>query len=213
MVKFCKKKPVCIIISCESLFLREISDVCSKCSIPLLKTELNSSFFYSSLVSYLNDNIGPFIGIHAVLVEVFDKGVLILGESKAGKSSLAFELVRRGHFFISDDLVKIRIDVKRNLIGFAPENIKSYMELKGVGIISIKEIFGKRAIKQESKIDFAIEFSENRGKERTTKEECLSILDVNIRKYSLLKSDKINLANLVEVLTLEGEIKKEIEIK
>ena len=107
--------------------------------------------------SYIEFYLGNYKLIHGVLMEVYGTGVLIIGRSGVGKSECALELIKRGHRFISDDAVKIKRLDNDNIVGFAPDNIRNFLELRGVGIINVKVIFGLCAVKQLQKVDLIIE--------------------------------------------------------
>lgn len=123
-----------------------------KHKIPLLKTEEETSPFLAALIEFLNTELAPRITRHGVLVEVYGEGVLITGESGAGKSETAIELIKRGHRLIADDAVEIRKINERTLRGNSPSNIRHFVELRGIGIIDARRIFGMGAVKPSEKL-------------------------------------------------------------
>ena len=110
--------------------------------MPLLRTEESTSVFTSKLVNFLNLQLAPRITRHGVLIEIYGEGVLILGESGVGKSETAIELVKRGHRLIADDAVEIKKASNITLVGSSPDNIRHFLELRGIGIINARQLFG-----------------------------------------------------------------------
>lgn len=136
-----------------------------KHEIPLLKTEEETSPFLAALIEFLNTELAPRITRHGVLVEVYGEGVLITGESGAGKSETAIELIKRGHRLIADDAVEIRKINERTLRGNSPSNIRHFVELRGIGIIDARRIFGMGAVKPSEKLIwlFSLRLGFNKG--------------------------------------------------
>ena len=110
--------------------------------VPLLRTTESTSNIVASLVAYLNVELAPRITRHGVLVEVYGEGILLVGDSGVGKSETAIELIKRGHRLIADDAVEIRRVSSKSLVGQSPENIRHFIELRGIGIINARRIFG-----------------------------------------------------------------------
>lgn len=135
-------------------------DIILKCaeeySIPILKTSYPTSEFTAMLVSSLHVSLAPRVTRHGVFVEVYGEGLLILGDSGIGKSETAIELVKRGHRLIADDAVEIKKVSAKTLIGTAPEIIRHYVELRGIGIVDVRRLFGMGAVKETEKIDLII---------------------------------------------------------
>lgn len=124
----------------------------------LLQTDEDTSTFMADLISSLRNYLAPRITIHGVLVEVYGEGLLITGDSGIGKSETALELIKRGHRLIADDAVEIRRVSRHELIGTAPEIIRYYMELRGIGVIDARHIYGVGAVKPECSIDLVANF-------------------------------------------------------
>ena len=127
-----------------------------KYDVPLLRTAERTSEFMAALIAYLNVMLAPRITRHGVLVEVYGEGVLILGDSGVGKSETAIELVKRGHRLIADDAVEIKRVSAKSLVGSAPEIIRHYVELRGIGIVDVRRLFGMGAVKDTEKIDLVV---------------------------------------------------------
>ncbi len=128
-----------------------------KYKVPLLSTDRSTSEFVAAIIAFLNLNLAPRITRHGVLVEVYGEGVLIIGDSGIGKSETAVELIKRGHRLVADDAVEIKRVSDKTLVGSAPESIRHYMELRGIGIIDVRRLFGMGSVKNTEKIDMIIE--------------------------------------------------------
>ena len=128
--------------------------------VPLLVTDENTSAFVAALIAYLNVQLAPQITRHGVLVEVYGEGILILGDSGVGKSETAIELIKRGHRFIADDAVELKKVSAKTIVGSAPDLIKYYIELRGIGIVDVRRIFGMGSVKETEKVDMIIKLEQ-----------------------------------------------------
>ena len=128
--------------------------------IPILRTEMTTSAFMAEVIRWLNVEMAPRITIHGVLVDVYGEGVLIMGESGIGKSEAALELIKRGHRLVSDDVVVIKKVSDDTLIGTAPDITRHFIELRGIGIIDVKTLFGVESVKNTQSINLAIMLEE-----------------------------------------------------
>lgn len=146
----------CLIITRNLYVPDDVINFAQKYNIPLLRTDKQTSAFVSNMVYYMNKKLGPQITRHGVLVEVYGEGILLLGESGVGKSETAIELVKRGHQLIADDAVIIKKTTSTTLMGTAPEVIRYFIELRGIGIINVKHIFGIGAVKEHANIDMVV---------------------------------------------------------
>ena len=135
----------------------EFMESAKKYEVNVLRTQLSTSSFMSALIAFLNVELAPRITRHGVLVEVYGEGVLILGESGVGKSETAVELMKRGHRLVADDAVEIKRVSSKALVGSAPEVIRHFIEMRGIGIVDVKKIFGIGAVKDTEKIDLVIQ--------------------------------------------------------
>ena len=129
----------------------------NKYKVPLLRTVQATCEFMCSLIAELNVELAPRETRHGVLVEVYGEGILLVGESGVGKSETAIELIKRGHRIVADDAVEIRRVSSKSLVGRAPENIRHFIELRGVGIINVARVFGSGAVKMSEKVDLVVE--------------------------------------------------------
>lgn len=135
-------------------------EVAKKNNVPVLFTDKSTSAFMAEIIRWLNVKLAPCISVHGVLVDVYGEGVLITGESGIGKSEAALELVKRGHRLVSDDVVEIRKVSDETLIGSAPDITRHFIELRGIGIIDIKELFGVSSVMDTTNINLVIRLEE-----------------------------------------------------
>lgn len=135
-------------------------EIAKKHGVPLLNTSKATSAFMAEVIRWLNVKLAPCITVHGVLVDVYGEGVLITGESGIGKSEAALELIKRGHRLVTDDVVEIRKVSEDTLIGKAPEITKHFIEIRGIGIVDVKTLFGVSSVKEDQEIDLVIRLSE-----------------------------------------------------
>ncbi len=183
-----------------------------KHSVPVLRTVETTSRFMSMLISFLNVELGERITKHGVLVEVYGEGILILGESGVGKSETAMELIKRGHRLIADDAVEIKKVSAISLVGTAPEIIRHFIELRGIGIIDVRNIFGMGAVKETEKIDLVVsleQWDEHKKYDRLGLEsEYLNILGIDIPSLTIPVRPGRNLAIIIEVAAMNNRQKR-----
>lgn len=168
----------------------------------LLRTKLQTTKIIFKMINYCEEILAPVIAIHGVLVEVFGVGVLITGSSGVGKSETALELVKRGHRLISDDVVQIKRIGDRRLVGTAPELLKHFMEIRGVGIIDVRNLYGIGAVKESVELDMAIKLEKwENGKyydRLGLDNQIMDILGVNIPEVTIPVTTGRNLAIIIE---------------
>ena len=166
----------------------------------------------SSLIAMLNVELGERITRHGVLVEVYGEGILILGESGVGKSETAIELVKRGHRLVADDAVEIKKVSEITLVGSAPDIIKHFIELRGIGIVDVKNIFGMGAVKETEKIDMVIcleQWQQHKKYDRLgLADETTEILGINLPSLTIPVRPGRNLAIIIEVAAMNNRQKK-----
>ena len=149
------------IVFCRELVPDDIfKEMAIERNIPLLMTKKSTSDFMAEIIRWLNVKLAPCIVVHGVLVDVYGEGVLITGESGIGKSEAALELIKRGHRLVSDDAVEIRKVSDDTLIGSAPDVTKHFIELRGIGIVDVKTLFGVSSVKDTQSIDLVIRLEE-----------------------------------------------------
>ena len=180
--------------------------------IPLLSSQDSTSSLVAGLVSYLNVELAPRVTRHGVLVEVYGEGILLVGDSGVGKSETAIELIKRGHRLIADDAVEIRRVSNKSLVGQAPENIRHFIELRGVGIINARRIFGMGAIKMSEKIDMCINmeiWDATKLYDRMgIDSEYTEILGIRVPVMTIPVKPGRNLAVIIEVAAMNNRQKK-----
>ena len=131
-------------------------EMAEKANIPVFQTEKKTSEFTAEIIRWLNVELAPCISIHGVLVDVYGVGVLIMGDSGIGKSEAALELIKRGHRLVTDDVVEIRKVSDDTLVGTAPDITRHFIELRGIGIIDVKTLFGVQSVRETQNIDLVI---------------------------------------------------------
>ncbi|MBP5594914.1 MAG: HPr(Ser) kinase/phosphatase [Pseudobutyrivibrio sp.] len=183
-----------------------------KANVPVLGTERATSEFMSALIFSLNKDFAPYTTIHGVLVDVYGEGLLITGESGIGKSEAALELIRRGHRLVSDDVVEIRRPNNERLYGRAPSITQYLIELRGIGIIDVKSLYGVEAVKDEQRIDLVIKL-EDWTKEKEydrlgMTDEYMNILGIDVTCHSLPIRPGRNLAIICETAAVNHRQKK-----
>ena len=138
----------------------DVLELCNHYGVPCMVSEKTTSDLMAEVIRWLNVKLAPMISIHGVLVDVFGEGVLIMGESGIGKSEAALELIKRGHRLVSDDVVEIRRVSGETIIGSAPDITRHFIELRGIGIIDVKTLFGVESVKDTQAIDMVIKLEE-----------------------------------------------------
>lgn len=206
------RKPPAIII-CRSLKPDpEMMEAAKRHGVALLGTADTTSSLVAALVSYMNVELAPRVTRHGVLVEVYGEGILLVGDSGVGKSETAIELIKRGHRLIADDAVEIRRVSKKSLVGTAPENIRHFIELRGIGIINARRIFGMGAVKLTEKIDMVINleiWDKTKVYDRMGMEnEYTEILGLRVPVLTIPVKPGRNLAVIIEVAAMNNRQKK-----
>ena len=200
-----------MVISRELPVYSECLAMAEKYGRTLLRTPLNSVQFTSMSIEYLNHELAPVITRHGVLMDVYGEGVLIFGDSGIGKSETAIELIKRGHRLVADDAVEIR-RIADQLIGEAPELIQNYLEVRGIGIIDVRQLFGMRAVKVESQLDLVVHFEpwdQTKFYDRLGIENHYTeLLDVKVPIVTIPVRPGRNLASIVEVATMNNRHRK-----
>ncbi len=180
--------------------------------VSLLRTADGTSAFMAGLIAELNVELAPRVTRHGVLVEVYGEGILLLGESGVGKSETAIELVKRGHRLIADDAVEIRRVSAKTLVGSSPENIRHFMELRGVGIINARRLFGIGAVKMTEKINMIVQLEQwdaTKVYDRMgMNEEYTDVLGVQVSSLTIPVKPGRNLAIIIEVAAMNNRQKR-----
>ena len=210
--RFCATHPAGIIVTSSLPLPEGLMEAAEKYRVPVLTTEDTTSEFMASTIAYLNLQLAPRITRHGVLVEVYGEGILLLGESGVGKSETAIELVKRGHRLIADDAVEIKRVSSKTLVGQAPEIIRHYVELRGIGIVDVRRLFGMGAVNNTERIDLVIRLEpwvtgkmyDRLGLENDTVE----ILGLDIPALTIPVHPGRNLAIIIEIAAMNHRQKK-----
>ena len=209
---FFRSKPVGVIVTSSITISDDTIALAEKYSVPLLRTSVRTSEFMAGLIAYLNVQMGPRITRHGVLVEVYGEGVLLLGDSGVGKSETAIELLKRGHRLIADDAVEIKRVSATTLVGKAPDIIKHYVELRGIGIVDVRRLFGMGAVKETEKIDIVINlepWQDGKMYDRLgLDEQTTEILGINVPSIVLPVCPGRNLSVVIEVAAMNNRQKR-----
>ena len=190
----------------------ECMEMAKKHNQVILGTRENTATIMSTMIAYLRTELSPTITRHGVLGEVYGEGVLLVGESGVGKSETAIELVKRGHRLIADDAVEIRRSPNGGLVGTAPELIRHYIELRGIGVVDVRRLFGMSAVKFDSAIDMKIQlemWQDGKVYDRLGADEHFtSLLDVSVPTLTIPVKPGRNLAVIIEVAAMNNRNKK-----
>ena len=191
---------------------KDFMEIAETYHVPVLRTTESTSNVVASLVAYLNVELAPRITRHGVLVEVYGEGILLVGDSGVGKSETAIELIKRGHRLIADDAVEIRRVSSKSLVGQSPENIRHFIELRGIGIINARRIFGMGAVKLQEKIDMCINleiWDATKVYDRMGMDsEYTEILGIKVPVMTIPVKPGRNLAIIIEVAAMNNRQKK-----
>ena len=162
-----------------------------KYGVPVFKTPKQTSGFTAEIIRWMNVRLAPCISIHGVLVDVYGIGVLIMGESGIGKSEAALELIKRGHRLVTDDVVEIRKVSEETLVGSAPDITKHFIELRGIGIVDVKSMFGVQSVRETQNIDLVItleEWSRDKVEMYFSSREFLEVVPKGINKGNAVRA-------------------------
>lgn len=205
-------KPPAVIITRNLPVFDEVLEFAAQYEVPVLRSQESTSSMMSTLISILSVELAQRITRHGVLVEVYGEGILILGESGVGKSETAIELVKRGHRLIADDAVELRRVSNRTVVGTAPENIRHFIELRGVGIINVARVFGSGAVKMSEKIDLVVQlepWNKEKNYSRTGLEtDTVEILGIALPSTVIPVMPGRNLAVILEAAAINNRQKK-----
>ena len=204
--KLCATGVPAIIITRNIEVFPELLEAAKKYDVTILRTNEFTASTMNALVASLKVSLAPRITMHGVLVEIYGEGVLILGDSGVGKSETAIELVKRGHRLIADDAVEIKRVSDKSLVGTAPEIIRHFIELRGIGIVDVRRLFGMGAIKDTERIDVVINLEpwvDGKMYDRLGMDnQYTEILGMNIPSLTVPVRPGRNLAVIIEVAAM-----------
>lgn len=210
--KLFEKNVTAVVITRNGTATPEMMKLAAEYETPILRTSYSTSYFTSTLNAYLNVELAPRITRHGVLVEIYGQGVLIMGDSGVGKSEAAVELIKRGHRLVADDAVEIKKVSSKSLVGFSPDIIRHFIEIRGIGIVDVKNIFGMGAVKDSEKIDLIIHLEAwEHGKQYDRLglvDEYTNILGLDIPSLTIPVRPGRNLAVIFEVAAMNNRQKK-----
>ena len=210
--KFVDAHPVAIIYTTSLPVDDVVVEHATARGVPVLRTEVKTSPIMASLISSLNNYLAPRITRHGGLVEVYGEGMLLLGDSGVGKSETAIELIKRGHRLIADDAVEIKRVSDKTLVGSAPDLIRHYVELRGIGIVDVRRLFGMGAVKETERIDLVIQLEnwvEGKMYDRLgMDEEKINILGIDVPCITVPVRPGRNLAIILEVAAMNHRQKR-----
>jgi len=202
----------CIIITRGQEAPPELLEASRELKVPLLRTANATSDFHSAIINYLNVQLAPRITRHGVLIEIYGEGVLLMGDSGVGKSEAAIELIKRGHRLVADDAVEIRRVSNTTLVGSSPENIRHFLELRGIGIINARRLFGMGAIKTTERIELVVKLEawdpEKIYDRMGMENEYTTILGIKVPCHTIPVKPGRNLAVILEVAAMNNRQKK-----
>ena len=205
-------QPPAIVLTRGMQPLSEMMQFAKQYGVPILMSTEMTSALMGQLITTLNTELAPRITRHGVLVEVYGEGILLLGESGVGKSETAIELVKRGHRLIADDAVEIRRVSAKSLVGSSPENIRHFMELRGVGIINARRLFGIGAVKMTEKINMIVQLEQWDAAKVYDRmgmnDEYTEVLGVQIPSLTIPVKPGRNLAIIIEVAAMNNRQKR-----
>ena len=211
-LRFFRANPPMVILAKGLEAPQEMIDAAREAGIPLLTTTENTSTFISSLILFLNTELAPRLTRHGVLMEVYGEGMFIIGDSGVGKSETAVELIKRGHRLVADDAVELRKITAKRISGTSPDNIRHFLELRGIGIINARRIFGMGAIKSSVDVDLIVNlelWDESKVYDRMGMEDHFTeILGVKIPSITIPVKPGRNTAVILEVAAMNHREKK-----
>ena len=207
-----RQRPVAVVITTNLTPFPRMQACAEQYGVPLLVTHEKTSSFLAALIAYLNVQLAPRITRHGVLVEVYGEGLLLLGDSGVGKSETAIELVKRGHRLIADDAVEIKRVSAKTLVGEAPAIIRHYVELRGIGIVDVRRLFGMGAVKNSERIDLVINLEpwvQGKMYDRLGLDsQSMDILGVHVPSITIPVKPGRNLAIILEIAAMNNRQKK-----
>ncbi len=212
MTAFLQQNPPALIYTDNNMPDEITMELAEYFEVPILRTEEITSDFMAALIAYLHVQLAPQITRHGVLVEVYGEGILITGDSGVGKSETAIELIKRGHRFIADDAVELRKVSAKAIVGRAPDIIKHIIELRGIGIVDVRRLFGMGAVKETEKIDMIINLEpwvQGKMYDRLGLDtEYTDIMGIKITSLTIPVKPGRNLAVILEIAAMNNRQKR-----
>ncbi|MBO8434086.1 MAG: HPr kinase/phosphorylase [Tyzzerella sp.] len=202
----------CLVISRNLEVFPDIIELAKEYEVPVFRTKDNTSEFMAECIRWLNVELAPRLTMHGVLVDIYGEGILITGDSGIGKSETALELIKRGHRLVADDAVEIKRVSHRTLVGTSPELIRYFIELRGIGILDVKQLYGAASVKQTQNIDLVVKlemWDEDKEYDRLgLTEEYIDILGNKVLCNSIPIRPGRNVAIICEAAAINHRQKK-----
>ena len=212
LTAFFSHRPVAVVFTHGNLPTAQFLELSEYFEIPVLHTAQATSTFTAAILAYLTLTLAPSITRHGVLVEVYGEGVLILGDSGVGKSETAIELIKRGHRLIADDAVELKRVSAKTIVGTAPDLIRYYIELRGIGIVDVRRLFGMGAVKVSEKVELVIQLEtwvQGKMYDRLGLEsEYTDIMGIQIPSMTIPVRPGRNLAIIIEIAAMNNRQKR-----
>ncbi|MBR5123832.1 MAG: HPr(Ser) kinase/phosphatase, partial [Clostridia bacterium] len=212
ITKYMNYGPAAVVYSTGAPIFEEMLEAAERVGVPVLRSQEKTSPLMATMIASLNNHLAPRITRHGVLVEVYGEGLLLLGDSGVGKSETAIELVKRGHRLIADDAVEIKRVSSRTLVGTAPDIIRHYVELRGIGIVDVRRLFGMGAVKMTERIDLIINLEtwvQGKMYDRLgLDEQTTNILGLEVPSITIPVKPGRNLAIILEIAAMNNRQKK-----
>ena len=212
LTDFMSRRPAAIVVTHKNEVAPMLTELASYFEVPVLSTEENTSDFMATLISYLHVQLAPQITRHGVFVEVYGEGILITGDSGVGKSETAIELIKRGHRLIADDAVELRKVSSKTIVGRAPDLIRYYVELRGIGVVDVRRLFGMGSVKETEKVDIIINLEpwvQGKMYDRMGLDtDFTDIMGIKIPSITIPVKPGRNLAVVLEVAAMNNRQKK-----
>ena len=212
LTDFLRHHPAAVVVTHRNEIDPALLELAGYFEVPVLSTTENTSDFMATLISYLHVQLAPQITRHGVLVEVYGEGILITGDSGVGKSETAIELIKRGHRLIADDAVELRKVSSQTIVGRAPDIIRYYVELRGIGVVDVRRLFGMGSVKETEKVDMIINLEpwvQGKMYDRMGLEtEYTDIMGIMIPSTTIPVKPGRNLAIVLEIAAMNNRQKK-----
>lgn len=211
--QLCALQPICLIATRACPPPAELLQKCRESDIPLLQSSLSVAAVFDAINRYFEDFINPETTVHGVLLDIHSTGVLLVGKSGIGKSEVALDLIQRGHRLVADDVVVMRFRPPGTVVGESNAILKFHMEIRGLGIINIEDIFGVTAVRESQRVDLVVELvawkEYDDSKRLNLDQETFPILGVNVPKATIPVSPGRNLVTIVEVAAHTYRLRKQ----
>ena len=212
LTDFLRHHPAAVVVTHRNEIDPALLELAGYFEVPVLSTTENTSDFMATLISYLHVQLAPQITRHGVMVEVYGEGILITGDSGVGKSETAIELIKRGHRLIADDAVELRKVSSQTILGRAPDIIRYYVELRGIGVVDVRRLFGMGSVKETEKVDMIINLEpwvQGKMYDRMGLEtEYTDIMGIMIPSITIPVKPGRNLAIVLEIAAMNNRQKK-----